>query len=236
MKYTSKQNYILGWAKKIKLINILGGCCSECGNDNVFALDFHHHEDNKEVVVAQLISVGRRFAEILMEVSKCILLCANCHTKKHSTINSRNSKFKKSFLEAMGVTKCHKCGAEDENCFIFEFHHYKGVKSFNISDFFCRKINVSSKKLIDEISKCQILCRNCHRLESVNLEQFKTFENDIQEKINNHNGYKVIDKQAILDMYFIKGYGVMKIAKELKYAKSTVSTIIKNNKNKLIET
>ena len=39
----SKQdsNYALRWAKKIRAINLLGGECDICGNDNIFYWEYH---------------------------------------------------------------------------------------------------------------------------------------------------------------------------------------------------
>lgn len=38
---------ILKFAKKIKCINILGGKCKNCGDDNIFHLTFHHLFDKE---------------------------------------------------------------------------------------------------------------------------------------------------------------------------------------------
>ena len=52
--------------------------------------------------------------------------------------------------------KCKKCGSRD--CLEFD-HIKKEDKSFNISD----RLTDSISKVLKEISKCQLLCKNCHK-------------------------------------------------------------------------
>ena len=61
----------------------LGGKCAICGYDkNLSALSFHHLRDKKFVLQSRNFS---RYTdeEIKLEVSKCILLCQNCHHEIH---------------------------------------------------------------------------------------------------------------------------------------------------------
>lgn len=44
----SENEKILRYAKKIKLLNYLGGCCEVCKETNIFLLTFHHTDENKE--------------------------------------------------------------------------------------------------------------------------------------------------------------------------------------------
>lgn len=39
---------ILQWAKKVKVIEILGGKCEHCGNYNIFHLTFHHTDSTEK--------------------------------------------------------------------------------------------------------------------------------------------------------------------------------------------
>lgn len=73
--------------RKIKYIKYLGGKCSKCGlelnSTNFSIFDFHHTNPNtKEYVWTKL----RLFSDdrIIRELSKCELLCANCHRLVHS--------------------------------------------------------------------------------------------------------------------------------------------------------
>ena len=60
----------------------LGGC-SECGEDDLACLDFHHETGNKDDTIAQMIADGRRENVVQAEIRKCTVLCANCHRRRH---------------------------------------------------------------------------------------------------------------------------------------------------------
>tara|TARA_Y100000310_G_C20682687_1_gene816936 strand:- start:2728 stop:3177 length:450 start_codon:yes stop_codon:yes gene_type:complete len=58
--------------------------CKKCGENRWFCLDFHHMDSNeKEVGIADLVRSGYGFKRIKEEISKCIVLCANCHRHLH---------------------------------------------------------------------------------------------------------------------------------------------------------
>lgn len=60
--------------------------CSNCGyNKCGRALEWHHVNDDKEYNVSVLLNKGNREGLDLYynEISKCILLCANCHRELH---------------------------------------------------------------------------------------------------------------------------------------------------------
>jgi len=222
--------YILKCAKKIKAINLLGGKCVYCGLSNNFILEFHHYEKNKDKIINKLLSMSVRWSEVLKELKKCILICPNCHAELHANAQSRNLIIKKNFLKAFKVIKCFKCSYSGNNIASLEFHHIKGKKLFNISDIFCRKVSVSAIMLINEISKCEIICRNCHNLANVSVGKFKKFKNIIYTKAKQHKEYKKINHELIRKMFFQDNKSVLEVSRTLNYAKSTVSTIIKQQK------
>lgn len=59
--------------------------CAICGyNKCAAALVFHHKDkDNKENGIAQLVNSCFNFKEVLKEIGKCTVLCANCHRELH---------------------------------------------------------------------------------------------------------------------------------------------------------
>jgi hypothetical protein len=60
--------------------------CAGCGNvfsDCIEILDFHHMHD-KEFVIAKMASEQHSFDELKRELTKCVLLCANCHRRLHA--------------------------------------------------------------------------------------------------------------------------------------------------------
>ena len=70
---------------KRRAVELLGGACSECGYDKCLnALHFHHLDPSKKS-----FGIGTRISHyswkrIEGEVSKCVLLCANCHFERHA--------------------------------------------------------------------------------------------------------------------------------------------------------
>lgn len=59
--------------------------CSICGyNKCSAALDFHHtYPENKEANIARLCKDSLSIETILIEIEKCVILCANCHRELH---------------------------------------------------------------------------------------------------------------------------------------------------------
>ena len=71
--------------KKIKAIKYLGGTCKDCrkiGPEDYYLLDFHHRDRKKKDVAWNNIR-KRSWPRILSEISKCDLLCSNCHRRRH---------------------------------------------------------------------------------------------------------------------------------------------------------
>ena len=67
-------------------MQVKGGKCQRCGYDrNYAALEFHHVEANRKDFQLDLRSLSnRRWAAVLTEAGKCVLLCSNCHTELHN--------------------------------------------------------------------------------------------------------------------------------------------------------
>ncbi len=59
--------------------------CETCGENHPATLDFHHiNSQTKDFgVAAGLTRLNLSKAKILEEISKCVVLCSNCHRKLH---------------------------------------------------------------------------------------------------------------------------------------------------------
>jgi hypothetical protein len=68
--------------KNAALVDSFKTKCIRCGNADQRVLDFHHLHD-KDKGVATLRVAGYSKARILKEISKCVVLCANCHRIQH---------------------------------------------------------------------------------------------------------------------------------------------------------
>lgn len=74
-------------AFKQELIDLLGGKCAICGFDTYLtALQFHHVDpDDKNTLISKLLKRYNEICqELLDELDKCCLLCANCHQALHA--------------------------------------------------------------------------------------------------------------------------------------------------------
>lgn len=59
--------------------------CKCCGEKTTVCLDFHHIERNsKDLSIALTRKWGWGIKRIEKEISKCIIVCANCHRKIHA--------------------------------------------------------------------------------------------------------------------------------------------------------
>ncbi len=68
---------------KAKFVELLGGCCSVCkGKFPLPVYDFHHINDKKDDIARMFNYCSEQ--EILDEIKKCVLLCANCHRIIHA--------------------------------------------------------------------------------------------------------------------------------------------------------
>jgi hypothetical protein len=77
-------------ARKKYLAELLGGACVDCGIEvgdewPAACFDFHHQDrKSKEFPIARLLhSWTKRRTDIEAEIKKCVLLCSNCHRRRH---------------------------------------------------------------------------------------------------------------------------------------------------------
>jgi len=78
-----------GHKLKVKVINLLGGKCKDCGliynGENACVFQVHHkNPSKKEIVVNTRTLINYAWSKIEKEIKKCCLLCANCHFIKHN--------------------------------------------------------------------------------------------------------------------------------------------------------
>lgn len=59
--------------------------CTVCNEDDIRVLEFDHIEPAKKLfTIAKAVSLGYKWDEVLLEIEKCQILCANCHKKRTS--------------------------------------------------------------------------------------------------------------------------------------------------------
>ena len=81
--YTNQRDKAI--KRKLYLIKLFGAKCTMCGyNKNLSALHFHHINPKlKSFTVSQREIANRSLKILSEEVSKCTLLCSNCHMEYH---------------------------------------------------------------------------------------------------------------------------------------------------------
>lgn len=79
-------------AKRERVYNELGRKCTVCGYDRcIEALEWHHVDSStKEITPSKVFS--RSYERIIKELSKCVLLCANCHREEHVRLKDIGNK------------------------------------------------------------------------------------------------------------------------------------------------
>ena len=225
MKTKNEYRYILQWYQKNKSINLLGGKCQNCGEDRPWLLSFHHkNPEEKEFTISEIKNY--KWAVIKNEILKCELLCHNCHRQKHNqqkdTIDTQN---KKILLEMKSISGCEICGYNDY-IGALDFHHEKD-KKFQVPKIrYCEKSCEEVKnKIVEEVSKCQVLCANCHQDLHFDKEKFEKYKEEIDNWKYVERPIEV-NKEKAIEM-FQQGMKQTEIAKKLKCSKSTICGIIK---------
>lgn len=71
--------------RKIKLIELHGGSCNECGHSDPVSLEFHHRESEEKKFQLSGNNILRDWESVKKEAEKCDLLCCNCHLENHCT-------------------------------------------------------------------------------------------------------------------------------------------------------
>ena len=88
MKCSADATYRVVQAKRDRAYREIASCCKLCGyNRCQTALEWHHLDPSqKEITPAKVFS--RSWEKIVKELSKCVLLCANCHREVHAGMAS----------------------------------------------------------------------------------------------------------------------------------------------------
>lgn len=84
----NKQQYLERNAKRKmeirQFVQSLKLKCERCNEMHPAALDFHHlNKKTKEITLGKVAEAGWSKERILKEITKCIVICSNCHRKEH---------------------------------------------------------------------------------------------------------------------------------------------------------
>ena len=85
----SKTIIALRKAMKRQAVKIKGGKCERCGyNRCLSALQFHHKDPTQKDFSISKSGHCHSWQQVLNEIEKCELLCANCHAEEHEKSNA----------------------------------------------------------------------------------------------------------------------------------------------------
>ncbi len=174
-KYLSpKCKYCAAKSKKIKALQIYGNDkCSLCGYGKyVGALCFHHIDPTQK----DRDITSTKWSKLKLEISKCQLVCFNCHMEIHSGLHldifnlERSKTYNAKYMQKMQNTnkmesvrylggKCIQCGY-DKCLRAMNFHHRQPKdKLFSIGS----RRDLLLVEISKELDKCDLLCANCHQ-------------------------------------------------------------------------
>lgn len=153
--------------RKQELVASFGGKCIDCGySECLAALEFHHRDPGTKDF--GLGNFSGSLERLLIEATKCDLVCASCHRLRHLAMVSEGSvdpvvrhrrRRKVRAVEHMGST-CYACDRVGPPA-LFEFHHWDASeKEFGLSR---SGIPRRWDRVVAELEKCVMLCANCHR-------------------------------------------------------------------------
>ena len=60
-------------------------CCIRCGENHPACLEFHHRDPVEKLFIISdgVLSKNYNLDDVMKEIAKCDVLCANCHRKLH---------------------------------------------------------------------------------------------------------------------------------------------------------
>ncbi len=81
-KWNKKQRQVL---REVIFRHLQANPCIDCGEDDIVVLDFDHRSD-KRLPISQMFRHSYSVAEIMNEIGKCDVRCANCHRRKTARV------------------------------------------------------------------------------------------------------------------------------------------------------
>ncbi len=72
---------------KARAVGFMGGSCFGCGcRGSPVIFDFHHRDPGEKAFGIGQDGIPRRWEFVMVELAKCVMLCANCHREVHARV------------------------------------------------------------------------------------------------------------------------------------------------------
>ena len=157
--------------------------CQDCGGTfSPWVMDFDHRDPRaKSFSLAAGKVLLKARAELLEEIAKCDIVCANCHAVRtyewvkankatlgwftvgvSARIDEKReySKAHTELLAKLRDVPCLDCRRRFP-FYVMQFDHRDGTeKRYTVSQMISR---AGTKTILAEVAKCDIVCANCHR-------------------------------------------------------------------------
>lgn len=153
---------------------LAGAKCADCGVADPAVLEFDHLRDKRRSI-STMRMWGCSTEDLVNEISKCEVVCANCHRQRTCARSGswrcdpdgldsveglakgqrRNLKTLRDHLRKNG---CVDCGISDLP--VLDFDH-RGEKTIEVA--VAASSGLSTARLMAEIEKCDVRCACCHR-------------------------------------------------------------------------
>lgn len=164
--------------------------CARCGESDPACLEFHHtsaHE--KRLAIGQMVTYGYAKTSIRAEMSKCELVCANCHRRAHINppVGGTGAAIRRIRTDVRGhrvapdesrltkvqylrawtaiykqISGCRRCSVDDPSCLVFH-HDDPSSKTAGVGEMI--SYSYPAAAVLAEVERCTVLCANCHRKE-----------------------------------------------------------------------
>jgi hypothetical protein len=163
-------------ARDLVLRLLSTGRCADCGLTDPMVLEFDHVA-GKTLDVAKLVHEGYALSRVELEISRCELVCANCHRRRTARrsrtwridpdkewevdrpLRRRNLDY---VLTHLRNSRCTDCGEAD--LVVLEFDHV-GPKRGSVMVMALNEHSLAS--LQRELASCEVRCTNCHRRRTI---------------------------------------------------------------------
>lgn len=142
-----------------------GKPCVDClGQFPPYVMEYDHVRGEKRHNIGKMANHKRE--RVLEEIAKCELVCCACHRiRSHNRRGySKTPKFVKfrAWMDSLKKNPCTDCGITLHPV-AMDFDHVRGEKIEGISSMY----GWDQCKVLDELTKCELVCANCHRERTV---------------------------------------------------------------------
>jgi hypothetical protein len=174
-----------------ELVSGIKICCSQCGFDDERALHFDHISRDEKVIN---IARSKSFNQIVEEIDKCQVLCANCHSRKTMLEYPTEKKPRPHREKAVTLVNelkrnvykcCEICQKSVEEGFeqSFHFDHINPLDKVDNISAIANHYN-DEEILLNELEKCRLLCANCHSIHTAEQHEKGMFKEKMSREIH----------------------------------------------------